>query len=439
NNTWGYTLTNLGDNPSQSTLNSTTFSKVELTSTSADSLISSGSKTTGAGDNLPVTYGFMADTKLTPGTYSTQVTYTAIAETPSYTIQSISPARPAYNATNVAVTILTSTPSTELGLGDITATITDGTNTVQLTNCSETIQEVSGTSYRGATCTYPGNLPAGRYNVTLTSSWHNATYTLSNAFSVNSMQEFISTNCTNLVESTTTVDNRIDLVDSRDGKIYKVSKLADGNCWMVSNLALDGLDTNNDPVTLTPSDSNVSSNYTFPANVQQINDGTTASSNNNAQIYTSFQNTTDSYGSKYGNTYNFFAATAGQGTASFMGDTTQSVCPKGWILPRHYFNNPSYYNLITKYLNFPSDPYIFGLDAIPYINRAQQAPLFFPLAKVYLNGMSLTMTGYTGSEATEISSRSRFVMNLDDSSSYMILSNSQLMSEADSVRCVFGN
>ena len=371
NNTWGYTLTNLGDNPSQSTLNSTTFSKVELTSSSADSLISSGSKTTGAGDNLPVTYGFMADTKLTPGTYATQVTYTAIAEVPSYSLSSISPNSFSFSATDQQVTLVTSTPSTELGLGDITARIynTAGTSSVNLTNCTETIIDVSGTNYRGATCTYPGGLPGSidKYNVSLTSSWHNATYVLPNSFTIyKTLQDFTNQDCANLTQSTSATDHRVSLEDSRDGKVYNVSKLADGNCWMVQNLAYDG-------GILTPNDSNVTTTRNITGSI--ITNGTPYQ--DAPQIYIGNQNTTDSYGSKYGNLYNWNAATAGVGNVSSTSTVYESICPKGWRLP-DISGDYSYVKLLSAY-NLPTTN-VVDSDAVA---RAQQAPLFFPLAGTY--------------------------------------------------------
>ena len=46
---------------------------------------------------------------------------------------------------------------------------------------------------------------------------------------------------TNICESTTLVDeqNTLQLVDTRDNKLYWVTKLQDGHCWMTSNLDLD--------------------------------------------------------------------------------------------------------------------------------------------------------------------------------------------------------
>ncbi|MBR0403487.1 hypothetical protein IJI55_03010, partial [Candidatus Saccharibacteria bacterium] len=365
----GYTLTNLGDNPSQSTLNSTTFSKVELTSSSADSLISSGSKTTGAGDNLPVTYGFMADTKLTPGTYSTQVTYTAIAETPSYTISSVSPSELYTNdQTDKTITILTTTPVSELGLGDITATITNGTDTVNLTNCSE----ITSNGYRGATCTFPGGLAMGYYNVTLTSSWHSATYTLTNGFRVRDyrtmsnityMQDMNSDICENTPE-TQSYSSAPTLTDSR-GKgnagsqtgTYKVIKAKDGNCWMADNLNLYNM-TGNNAITSTNSD--------IPSGSYEIPDGITQTSQWSSNIYDrpmievahgvgDYADKTNQYGTWGEVYYNWCAATATSGTSSINCNTTTppntSICPKGWTLPINGDKNvnKSWAKLLDKY------------------------------------------------------------------------------------------
>ncbi|MBR3323354.1 hypothetical protein IKG16_00510, partial [Candidatus Saccharibacteria bacterium] len=317
NNTWGYSLSS----------SPTTFSKVELTSSSADSLISSGSKTTGAGDNLPVTYGFMADTKLTPGTYSTQVTYTAIAETPSYTISSISPSELYTNdQTDKTITILTTTPASELGLGDITATITNGTDTVNLTNCSE----ITSNDYRGATCTFPGGLAMGYYNVTLTSSWHSATYTLTNGFRIRDyrtianityMQDMNSDICENTTE-TTSYASAPTLIDSR-GKgnagsqtgTYKVIKAKDGNCWMADNLNLYNTGASSSEKQLN------STNTDIPSGSYEIPDGITQTSQWGSNIYDrpmvevahglgDYADKTNQYGTWGEVYYNWCAATA---------------------------------------------------------------------------------------------------------------------------------
>ena len=378
-NSWGYSLAT----------NPTTFSKVETSSSATDSLITTGTKTTGSGDNLDVTFGFNADTKLTPGTYTTSVTYTAVAEVPSYTITSISPNELRINdQTNKQITIMTSAPSSELGLGNITAKI----GTVDLTNCSETV--ING--YRGATCIYTGNLPVGAYNVQLTSSWHSATYTLNNAFTIyktvqdiTTMQEMTADICSRMPESTTTADNRATLKDSRDQKQYKIGKLADNNCWMVDNLALDGTDEFGQVRTLTPANSNVAQNRILAEN---ITNGTAAEFDK-IQIYSGIANdvtsscnaTTNPYcivntTTKYGNLYNWNAATAGVGLRTTVTTVTESICPKSWQLP-DYAGTHSLNKLLVSY-NLPTD----NGDDITHKNASktmQQSPLYFSLAGLY--------------------------------------------------------
>lgn len=76
------------------------------------------------------------------------------------------------------------------------------------------------------------------------------------------MQEMNTTVC-----EKTTVGTTKRLVDSRDGKRYWVAKLADNNCWMTQNLALD-LSTDRP---LTPSDSDVTANWTPGINTRTDN------------------------------------------------------------------------------------------------------------------------------------------------------------------------
>ncbi|MBR3135198.1 hypothetical protein IKG54_01365, partial [Candidatus Saccharibacteria bacterium] len=110
------------------------------------------------------------------------------------TIQGVSPNSLTLDQAAQDITIVTTTPATELGLGDVTAKITNSSLGVDLslTNCSETIVEISGTNYRAARCAYPGGtveqggLPVGTYNIELTSTWHSATYTKANAITVTS-------------------------------------------------------------------------------------------------------------------------------------------------------------------------------------------------------------------------------------------------------------
>lgn len=106
----------------------------------------------------------------------------------------------------------------------------------------------------------------------------------------------------------------VSLIDSRDGKSYNVTKLADGKCWMTDNLNLAG------GTTVEPTKSDVATSWTLPASSAEG-----FSDNNTAYVYND---------STYGGYYSWRAATANTGTTSVTsGDAPSSICPKGWRLP----------------------------------------------------------------------------------------------------------
>ena len=125
------------------------------------------------------------------------------------------------------------------------------------------------------------------------------------------------------------------LTDTRDNNTYTVSKLADGKCWMTQNLRI--IDK-----TITPADSDVTSNYTIPA-----------SSISGFDHY----DTSNAYiDNNDGGFYTWYAATAGTGTRSMSsGNTTVSICPKGWRLPTGG-NNGEFKTLDNNYNSLMSNP-----------------------------------------------------------------------------------
>ncbi len=107
------------------------------------------------------------------------------------------------------------------------------------------------------------------------------------------------------------------LRDTRDGNTYVVRKLADGNVWMIQDLKLGG----GKDMTLTPSDSDVTSDYTLP---EVTTDSASFSQVNKSNVFVD----------GYSGYYTFHAATAGWGTTDHTsGDSPTSICPKGWRLP----------------------------------------------------------------------------------------------------------
>ena len=130
----------------------------------------------------------------------------------------------------------------------------------------------------------------------------------------------------------------IALKDGRDNEVYTVAKLADGNCWMTENLRLD----NNATINATNTNNPIS---TFTALSPSSNSWCTTSSascynqsllnTNNITNPVSPMTGTNANTYSYSNYYNWYSATAGNGTYNISYDTVVSgdLCPTGWHLP----------------------------------------------------------------------------------------------------------
>lgn len=144
------------------------------------------------------------------------------------------------------------------------------------------------------------------------------------------MQTFTPAHCSALPIYTGSNSETIqNLTDSRGSipRSYEVAKLADGNCWMLNNLKLGG----SSPITLTPADSDVESNFTLPALVIS---GTT--SYDEPTVAGPVPGDTGAGATNYGYLYNFSAATAGESRTShdrYAGNAPHSICPANWRLP----------------------------------------------------------------------------------------------------------
>ena len=136
------------------------------------------------------------------------------------------------------------------------------------------------------------------------------------------------------------------VIDKRDEKAYTIVRLADGNCWMASNLDLAG------GTTITNTDSNiVAASYTLPAS---DNGPTSFDDNSIAYVYNS-NSTTCGENSPCYSYYSYAAATAGTNPSS--GEATSDICPKGWRLP----TQAEYTTLINTYAtDVPLVPALFN-------------------------------------------------------------------------------
>ena len=271
------------------------------------------------------------------------------------------------------------------------------------------------------------------------------------------------------------------LQDTRDDKMYWVAKLKDGNCWMTQNLDLD-LSTS---PTLTPANSDVSSNRTFNGGwytspTQGSDDSTviqgwdlgewvraTPTGINSADFST--QGFADFYGftnvssmapmteainegrspgnnvviqgNQYdahflvGNHYSWGAATAGSGNSlSGDDDATDSICPAGWHLPlsssAYDTTSGSFYNLFSQY----------GLTSSVTNgnNNISTASLYFVRSGYVAPGSQFYQAGLTAAYWTRRASSPNVATYLRFDKNVYLESLSMGRATGLSVRCVAG-
>jgi len=138
------------------------------------------------------------------------------------------------------------------------------------------------------------------------------------------MQTVTSANCPS---------TRIRGVDARDSHTYWVQKLADGKCWMLTNLAYAGGGTN------TYSDTKALSNGTGEAASYTIPYYYVIPSTTNYTTEPTPSSASTSGIGQYGYLYNWCGAMGAQATAACSSSSTPaavtstSICPAGWRLP----------------------------------------------------------------------------------------------------------
>ena len=348
--TWGYAipsgtahLVSNSFSDSYSTTTSTTPDSSKLfavppVASSNPALLASSTSST-AGDTYPVFYAVQANSDTAPGNYTNNIAFTAVADAGTVEKVTVTPnvINPSAAATVNVVTTLYSTAdyvNANISLGD-----------TQL-SCSKT----SGTplSYN---CSVPATI-AGTYTLSVSVPVYSLSYSTvlnvaQSIFSISTMQEMTPNICdatTIPSASATSIDTtgihagdpnyvpEATLRDTRDNNTYVIRKLADGNCWMVQNLALGKSGTT---YTLTSSDSDVSADFELPAAQTSGNTswGDAANTNNEKHVYATGN-------TNYGNYYNWYTATAGTGTGDMVSpsatnliNASSSICPKGWRLP----------------------------------------------------------------------------------------------------------
>ena len=289
---------------------------------------------------------------------------------------------------------------------------------------------------------------------------------------ITNMQDMTSEICSNSAE-----DETKRLIDIRDGKLYWVAKLADGNCWMTQNLDLDipesGLSVTNTDITedwnnsseyppettktSTPDSISYQSTQSYDPGLYARRDPLStvdcsmASSSFSNCAATEFVDVSSMqpmeeinssgeviqgnyYDAHYliGNFYQWNTATAGTGASTAMGENaTDSICPKGWRLPINSNTGEeaySYSHLLNAY-NLPSSS--------SEVDKLMVAPFYF-MRSGYIYDGGIMSSGAAGHYWTSTTSPSMqgFARELTLSSTVFSSTGSTPKSWGASVRCL---
>ena len=322
------------------------FAAPPISTATAELITSTNSPNTTAND-ISVYYGINADDTTPLGNYTGSVLWTALADSADTPSANVSPSS---GATIGGETITVTTTLFTTSAVDAHIYMKQGASSTEMT-CNRT--SYTPLTY---TCTTPEK-PAGEYEIYVDIPRYEKTYTADftyfvqpEFFRVSNMQDMTGLICTSATipsasaqyEDTTGIHSgdtnyvpTMTLTDTRDNKSYIVRKLADGNCWMTSDLKI--LFTANQRLysasTNVPDDSKVVS---VPTRSTYVDDWNVANAwrslTSNGYVY-----------------YSWYTATAGYGTDGGNVTTQYDICPRGWHLPKSGTGSQSYTQLGTAY------------------------------------------------------------------------------------------
>ena len=216
---------------------------------------------------------------------------------------------------------------------------------------------------------------------------------------------------------------RTRIVDARDNRTYWIQKLADGKCWMLTNLAYAGGGDNSYGDVRTLQNGTGDTATTFLEPKYYIPSGTNATSE------PTNPSTSTSGTGQYGFLYNYCAALGGQNNSACANSATPepnpliSVCPSGWRLPTGTVGGE--YDNLNTYVNSGSTTNPAGLLASWL---AQRGGAFFP--------SSFAGQGISGHYWAYANTASENARSLVFSSSFVGSHTNVSKSAGQAVRCV---
>ena len=215
------------------------------------------------------------------------------------------------------------------------------------------------------------------------------------------------------------------LTDTRDGSTYAIAKLEDGKCWMIENLRLDDTpelttaNTNSPSLPLNNTWWTDSSTYTTltTSNYLSATSSTWCSVNTADCHNQSMLNTTNTASSVstmssanasvkgYGNYYNWYSATAGNGlysTNTANATAAGSICPLGWHLPiggdKANESSNEVWDLVVTNLNSGVSPSNYSSETYPYFTGSTEGADASDLVRAWPN--NFTYSGYWNASST---------------------------------------
>jgi len=220
---------------------------------------------------------------------------------------------------------------------------------------------------------------------------------------ITTMQEMTAEIC-----SKSTVGQTKQLKDTRDNKLYWVTKLADNKCWMTQNLDYDikagdfsgavATKTGNINTGWSNTQTTVQSwdpgdyYYKYVSATDWTNCGTSLSNMSTCPSKGNWTTTAPAAeGQHYhvGNYYSWNAATAGTGGSITSGQASASICPTGWKLPTSNGTSADFAKLMGAY-GLRTDN---GSESNVY--KVRITPMYFiPAGRV--NASGLYSAGYNG-------------------------------------------
>ena len=351
NNMWGYKPSKLNSSDNTNYLAAPDYNTATILNTT--SCANGTSPCTDASDSYSITLGARVDSTLPTGTYEHAFTIIAIGNPINYSITyHANDGADGANTTNMP----SPNPQTGNAANDITSinlSTTKPTRSGYELKGWCNVQPIADTNYPDdQDCTSAGGTlyqPGAAYGIdqtTVNIVDLYATWWQPNLAKLNGkkMQDMSPMACYN-----SSINDTATLTDNRDGttRSYTVAKLADGLCWMTTNL---NLGKSNGSITLTPEDTDITTDFTLPAsssNYSTTNNNTNINTPNNLNNHTIASHTVNgvTYNDSVASYYTYAAATADINTYS-KGSVyvTTSICPKNWDLP----TESQYLNLRTK-------------------------------------------------------------------------------------------